>query len=165
MSLMPPRKKKTPPPTPTIDTVRPYTTVFTDGSSSGGVGDGGWAWAVEDGPEGSGSATDTTNQRMELTAAAEAVGSISGLLLVVSDSSYVVNAFNQNWWQGWQRRGWRNSQGEPVANRDLWEPFVDAVNARAGQVKFRWIKGHSGHPMNDRVDFLAKEAKLTLSAP
>lgn len=159
---MPPRKKKTPPPTPTVDTVHPYTTVFTDGSSTGGVGDGGWAWAVEDGPEASGGAYETTNQRMEVQAAMEAVAALPGLLLVVSDSSYVVNCFTQNWWQGWQRRGWRNAAGAPVANRDLWEPFVDLYLSRGGEVRFHWIKGHSGHPMNDRVDELAKAARLAL---
>lgn len=161
---MPPRKKKTPPPTPVVDTLLPYTTVFTDGSSSGGVGDGGWAWAVPDGPEASGFAALTTNNRMEMQAAYEAVRALPGLLLVVADSSYVVNCFQQEWWKGWQRRGWTNAAGDPVANRDLWEPFVDLVNSRNGEVRFAWIKGHSNHPDNDRVDRLAKAARLSLLA-
>lgn len=157
---MPPRKKKTyPAPDLSVDTTRPFTTVFTDGSSTGGVGAGGWAWAVEDGPEASGFAHETTNQRMEVQAAAEAVLALPGLLLVVSDSMYVINCFEKQWWSGWQRRGWRNAQGEPVANRDLWEPFIESVLARRGEVKFRWIKGHQGHKMNDHVDALAKAAK------
>lgn len=165
--VMPPRKKKIPPPTPTVDTALPYTTVFTDGSSTGAWGHGGWAWAVLDGPEASGSDPWSTNQRMEVQAAYEAVLALPGLLLVVADSSYVVNCFNQHWWQGWQRRGWTNAAGAPVANRDLWEPFIDLYQSRGGvngEVRFAWIKGHSGHPGNDRVDVLAKEARLTLSA-
>lgn len=162
---MPPRKKKTPPPTPTVETHLPYTTVFTDGSSTGAVGPGGWAWAVEDGPEASGGELVTTNQRMEVTAAAEAVAALGGLLLVVSDSQYVVRCFTEDWWQGWRRRGWRNSQGAPVANRDLWEPFIDLYLSRRGTVKFAWLKGHSGHAMNDHVDTLAKAARLAVTEP
>lgn len=161
---MPPRKKKVPPPTPTVETVLPYTTVFTDGSSTGAMGPGGWAWAVEDGPEASGGDLMTSNNRMEMQAAMEAVRALPGLLLVVSDSSYVVNCFQSEWWRGWQRRGWRNAAGAEVANRDLWEPFIDLVLARRGEVRFAWIKGHSNHPMNDRVDMLAKAARLALPA-
>jgi uncharacterized phage-like protein YoqJ len=97
---------------------------------------------------------------MELTAALEAVGALPGRLEVVSDSTYVVNCFRDRWWEGWRRRGWRNSKKEPVANRDLWEPLVDLVEAR-GDVTFRWVKGHGGDPMNDLVDRLAVEAALT----
>lgn len=156
---MPPRQKKTPPPTPVVDTVHPYTTAFADGSSTGGKGAGGWAWAVENGPEASGGSDDTTNNRMELTAAHQAMLSLPGLLLIVSDSSYVVNAFKDEWWKGWRRRGWVNSAGDPVANRDLWEPFIADYLARNGEVRFAWIKGHAKHPMNEHVDQLAKAAK------
>ncbi len=135
------------------------TTVFTDGACSGNPGPGGWAWAVPDGPFASGYAEHTTNQRMELTAAFEAVGTLVGPLEVVSDSTYVVNCFNQSWYKGWLARGWRNSQKKPVANRELWEPFIDLVLER-GDVTFRWVKGHSGNAMNDLVDGLAVEAIL-----
>jgi ribonuclease HI len=94
---------------------------------------------------------------MEVTAAFEAVRAISGPLEVVSDSTYVVHCFRDRWHEGWKRRGWRNSQKQPVANRDLWEPFIELVLAR-GDVSFRWVKGHSGDPMNDVVDRLAVEA-------
>jgi len=76
---------------------------------------------------------------------------------IVSDSTYVVNCFRDKWWEGWIRRGWRNSQRQPVANRDLWEPLIDTVNER-GNVTFTWVKGHSGDPMNDLVDTLAVQA-------
>ena len=135
------------------------TTVFTDGACSGNPGPGGWAWAVPDGPFASGFAEHTTNQRMELTAAFEAVGTIEGPLEIVSDSTYVVNCFKQGWHKGWLARGWLNSQKKPVANRDLWEPFIELVLER-GDVTFRWVKGHSGDAMNDLVDGLAVEAIL-----
>lgn len=102
----------------------------------------------------------TTNQRMEIMAAFEAVRSHAGPLEIVSDSTYVVKCFNDRWHEGWRRRGWRNSQRQPVANRDLWEPFIELVLSR-GDVTFRWVKGHGGDPMNDLVDRLAVEAAAT----
>jgi ribonuclease HI len=94
---------------------------------------------------------------MEIRAALEAVTALDGPLIVVSDSTYVVNCFRDRWWEGWIRRGWVNSARKPVANRDLWEPFVELVRAR-GDVNFRWIKAHAGHAMNELVDRLAVEA-------
>jgi ribonuclease HI len=112
---------------------------------------------VPEGAYASGAEPLTTNQRMEISAAFDAVRSIEGPLEVVSDSIYVVNCFRDRWWEGWLARGWRNSQRKPVANRDLWEPFVELVRAR-GNVQFRWVKGHSDDPMNDLVDRLAVAA-------
>src|SRR5690349_9399349 len=131
--------------------------VWTDGACSGNPGPGGWAWATEDGRRDSGGAPSTTNQRMEIQAALEAVTSLGGPLVVVSDSTYVVNCFRDGWWRGWLERGWVNSAKKPVANRDLWEPLVDSVRSQ-GTISFRWVKGHSGDPMNDLVDALAVEA-------
>ncbi|MEZ4369746.1 MAG: ribonuclease H [Polyangiaceae bacterium] len=136
------------------------TTVYTDGACSGNPGPGGWAWATDREHFASGGEAHTTNQRMEIRAAFEAVKTLSGPLEVVSDSTYVVNCFKDRWWAGWHKRGWLNSQKKPVANRDLWEPFIELVNSR-GDVTFRWVKGHSGHPMNDFVDELAVEAGRT----
>jgi len=133
--------------------------VFTDGACIGNPGPGGWAWAIDDQSFASGCAAQTTNQRMELTAALEAVTSHDGVLEVVSDSTYVVNCFKSRWWAGWRTRGWRNAKGEPVANQDLWKPLVEqVVDARPGEVSWRWVKGHSGHTMNDLVDRLANDA-------
>jgi ribonuclease HI len=132
-------------------------TVWTDGACSGNPGPGGWAWATEDGRQASGGAPLTTNQRMEIQAALEAVRALAGPLVVVSDSTYVVNCFRDGWWQGWLARGWRTSAKKPVANRDLWEPLVNAVQER-GNITFRWVKGHSGDRMNDLVDQLAVRA-------
>jgi ribonuclease HI/uncharacterized phage-like protein YoqJ len=98
----------------------------------------------------------TTNQRMEITAAFRAVQVLEGPVHIVSDSTYVVNCFRDEWWKGWIARGWKNSKKEPVANRDLWEPFVELVAGR--DVTFAWVKGHSGDPMNDVVDRLAVAA-------
>src|SRR5690606_9132746 len=129
-------------------------TVYTDGACSGNPGPGGWAWAIDPDTYASGFEASTTNQRMEIRAALEAVTANDGPLLVVSDSTYVVNCFRDRWWVGWLDRGWVNAQKKPVANRDLWEPLVHAVNER-GDVAFQWVKGHSGDEMNDLVDRLA----------
>ncbi len=137
--------------------------MFTDGACSGNPGPGGWAWA--EAPDGavwaSGAEPRTTNQRMEITAALEAVRAHpSGGLQIVSDSTYVVNCFRDRWWEGWLRRGWVNSKRQPVANRDLWEPLIALYRARDGLVSFRWVRGHGGHPLNDLVDRLAVSAAL-----
>jgi len=136
------------------------TFVYTDGACSGNPGPGGWAWAIDRDRFASGSERPSTNQRMEIRAALEAVTALAGPLVVVSDSTYVVNCFRDQWWDGWLKRGWTTSAKKPVANRDLWEPLVMAVNER-GDVAFHWVKGHSGHEMNDLVDELAVAASLS----
>lgn len=133
--------------------------VYTDGACSGNPGPGGWAWAVAPTgePNRGGGEPHTTNQRMELLAVLDVVREFEAdprTLRIVSDSNYVVKCFNDGWWKGWLARGWRNSQRQPVANRDLWEPLITMVNER-GRVEFQWVKGHSGDPMNDFVDALA----------
>ncbi len=139
---------------------------YTDGACSGNPGPGGWAWAVPHGAWASGAEAHTTNQRMEITAALEAVrahdaGRLGpGPLLVRSDSTYVVHCFRDRWWQGWQRRGWTNAKRQPVANRDLWEPLV-ALVAERGDVTFEWVKAHAGDAWNERADQLAVEASQT----
>ncbi len=130
--------------------------VWTDGACSGNPGPGGWAWATRDGRRDSGGEARTTNQRMEIRAALEAVRALDGPLVVVSDSTYVVNCFRDGWWRGWLARGWVTSAKKPVVSRDLWEPLITLVNER-GDVAFRWVKGHSGDEMNDLVDALAVE--------
>jgi len=134
------------------------TTVFTDGSCLGNPGPGGWGWATGDGRSASGGEPHTTNQRMEIAAVVEALRALGGPVHVVSDSTYVVNCFRQRWWAGWKRKGWKNSQGKPVANRDLWEQLLALALDGGRPVTFEWVKGHSGHPMNDLVDRLATEA-------
>jgi len=134
--------------------------VYTDGACSGNPGPGGWAWAVSRSQNDSGSENPTTNQRMEIMAAFKAVEEFSSThenIEIVSDSTYVVKCFNDNWHVGWEKRGWKNSQKKPVANQDLWKPFITAVLDH-GNVKFTWVKGHSGHELNDLADELAVAA-------
>ena len=133
--------------------------LYTDGACIRNPGPGGWAWARDAGSFRSGFAPSTTNQRMEITAALEAVRTHEGPLEIVSDSTYVVNCFRDRWWAGWRSRGWRNAKGAEVANQDLWLPLVGlVVDERPEQVVFTWVKGHSGDPMNDLVDRLANDA-------
>jgi ribonuclease HI len=97
---------------------------------------------------------------MELQAVLSAMRTLApepGPIEVVSDSQYVVKCFTEGWWQGWLRRGWKNSQRQPVANRDLWEPLIELVRER-GDITFRWVRGHTGDPMNELVDVLAVAA-------
>lgn len=141
--------------------------IYTDGACSGNPGPGGWAWAVSPtgDPCGSGGEANTTNQRMEIHAVLDALQTYSLLaneqgdpmpIEIVTDSTYVVNCFRDRWWVKWERNGWKNSKKQPVANVDLWKPLIELV--RAGDIGFRWVKGHSGDPMNDLVDGLAVEA-------
>jgi ribonuclease HI len=133
--------------------------VYTDGACSGNPGPGGWAWVVDDGRHAAGSEPVTTNQRMEIRAALEAIQALPDCLIVVSDSTYLVNCFRDGWWRRWRTRSWTTTAKKPVANRDLWEPLVDLVEAR-GDIAFRWVKGHSGNRLNDLADELAVAAGL-----
>ena len=135
--------------------------MYTDGACLGNPGPGGWAWAVPGGAFASGAAPATTNQRMEIQAALEAVRALDGPLCVVSDSTYVVNCFRDRWWEGWLARGWTNTAKKPVANRDLWEPLLAIYRADPKRITFRWVKGHSADQYNDLVDRLAVEAART----
>ena len=129
--------------------------VYTDGACSGNPGPGGWAWVIPEGSFAAGYASSTTNQRMELQATLEAIKSIDGPLLIVSDSTYVVHCFRDRWWEGWIRRGWINSQKKPVANQDLWKPLLDLYFEREN-IGFEWVKGHSSNKLNDKVDKIAR---------
>lgn len=134
--------------------------VWTDGACSGNPGPGGWGWITNESEprRGSGGDPATTNQRMEIAAALNALKSVPERpIVVVSDSTYVVNCITKKWYAGWQRNGWKNSKKEPVANRDLWEEFVPLATAPG--VTFRWIKGHAGHPLNEAADQLAVAAR------
>ena len=149
--------------------------VFTDGACRGNPGPGGWGWAVAsggtdlglDGAVCSGAEAASTNQRMEVWAVFDALTTLlaatDGPVAVVSDSTYVVNCFRDGWWRGWEKRGWKNSQKQPVANQDLWRPLVELYKGDARRIRFQWVKGHSGNPMNDRVDELAVAAAATQS--
>ena len=133
--------------------------IFTDGSCKGNPGPGGWGALLRLGKhekELSGRDPDTTNNRMELTAA------IKGLEALIepcevdlySDSKYVLDGMTK-WVAGWQKRGWINSSKKPVRNAELWHELIEA--ARPHKVNWHWVKGHNGHPENERVDQLASE--------
>ena len=141
--------------------------VYTDGACLGNPGPGGWAWVVPDDQEApeagrreSGHEAATTNQRMELTAVLEALTALSGsaALNVYSDSRYVVDCFEKRWWEGWKRRGWRNSSKQPVKNQDLWRPLLELALEPERDVKFHWVKAHYGNRWNELADLLAYEA-------
>ncbi len=133
-------------------------TIYTDGACSGNPGPGGWAaiiraLGVE--KEISGFSPDTTNNRMELTAALEALRSLNRPCRVdlYSDSAYLVSAFNENWIENWQKRGWKNSAKMPVANQDLWEGLW-AEHLRH-DIRWHKVKGHSDNEYNNRCDKMA----------
>lgn len=130
--------------------------VYTDGACAGNPGPGGWAWVVPGGAWASGAENPSTNQRMELMAVLHAAQHLTGPLLIVSDSTYVVNCFRDEWWVGWEKRGWKNSQRKPVANQDLWRPLVALYKEL--DIELRWVKGHSGDEWNEIADELAVEA-------
>ena len=131
--------------------------LYTDGAASGNPGPGGYGVVLNGGgweKELSGGFACTTNNRMELLAVIvglEAVKWKNARVEVYSDSSYVVKAINENWLENWQRRGWKK-----VKNVDLWSRFI--VVYRKHRVSFHWLKGHAGHPENERCDRLAVAA-------
>ena len=147
--------------------------LHTDGACSGNPGPGGWG-AVLLGPNAAarpekilgefyGGAVDTTNNRMELTAAIQALRhepaeNRGRPLTIFSDSQYVVHAFTQGWLVKWQRNGWRTAQKQPVKNDELWRQLAELVSARSGPVSWEWVKGHSGDPWNELCDRMAVRA-------
>jgi ribonuclease HI len=133
--------------------------IHTDGACRGNPGPGGWAWASGLDEFASGAEAHTTNQRMEVIAVIEALREHpDGALEIVSDSNYVVKCFHDKWYVGWLRRNWKNTKGQSVANRDLWEALLPLVLESGREVTFSWVKGHSGDRMNDFVDELATAA-------
>ena len=145
---------------------------FTDGACSGNPGPGGWGVLLQAKRGGvlmrerelSGGAPETTNNRMELQAAAEALEALDRptSVIVVTDSSYVQKGVTQ-WIHGWRRNGWKTADKKPVKNEDLWRR-LDAARARH-QVDWRWVKGHAGHPENERADALARGAIAQFKKP
>ena len=136
--------------------------VYTDGACRGNPGRGGWGVVIEHGrdrTEANGANADTTNNRMELTAAIEALERITpgAPVRVTTDSAYVRNGITQ-WVDAWRHNGWKTSRGTAVKNRDLWQRLAEACAQRA--VTWQWVKGHSGHPGNSRADKLARDGLL-----
>lgn len=132
--------------------------IFTDGACSGNPGKGGWGAVMRYGSvekELCGGAVDTTNNRMELTAVIEALSALKEpcAVTLTTDSKYVVDAIEKGWVYGWQRNGWRKADKKPALNVDLWEKLLPLLQKH--KVSFVWVKGHAGHPENERCDKLA----------
>jgi ribonuclease HI len=139
-------------------------TIYADGACRGNPGPGGWGALLIAGNqrrELSGAVPETTNNRMELTAAIEALKALKRPVSVTlyTDSKYVCTGIVE-WLPQWKARGWRTADKKPVKNQDLWEA-LDAANA-VHQVQWRWVRGHSGNAGNERVDQLANEAIDTM---
>ena len=134
--------------------------IYTDGSCSGNPGPGGWAAIVDEAGERreiTGGEPQTTNNRMELMAVIKALASLDepSTVRVVTDSQYVAKGM-KSWIHGWRRKGWKTASGAPVKNRDLWEE-LDRL-ASKHRMSWEWVRGHDGHPENERADTLAREA-------
>ena len=134
--------------------------IFTDGACSGNPGPGGWGAILRYGDtekELSGGEAETTNNRMELTAAIEALNALKRPceIVLTTDSTYVKDGIT-SWIDGWKKRGWKNSQKKPVKNEDLWKALDEARSRHA--VEWKWVKGHAGHAENERCDELARNA-------
>ncbi|HAA93511.1 MAG: ribonuclease HI [Rhodospirillaceae bacterium] len=136
--------------------------IFTDGACSGNPGPGGWGAILRyQGTEKelSGGETETTNNRMELMAAIAALESLTRPVAVrlYTDSVYVRDGITK-WIHGWKRNGWKTAAKKPVKNVDLWQRLDEATQNHA--IEWHWVKGHAGHPENERVDQLARDAAI-----
>ena len=139
--------------------------IYTDGACSGNPGPGGWGSILmykDKIKEISGGMKDTTNNVMELTAVIEALKLLkfNCNVKLYSDSAYVVNAFNQKWIYGWMKNGWKNSNKEPVKNKELWEELYSLTKMHNGE--FIKVKGHADNKYNNRCDELARKAITNL---
>ncbi len=135
--------------------------IYIDGACSGNPGPGGWGALLRFGKkekEISGYDLDTTNNRMEVIAAIEALKTLkicAYQIEIYTDSKYLKDGFNL-WLPGWKKKGWKNAKGQQVKNQDLWEKLDEIVQGKA--INWYWVKGHSGHIENEHVDMLAKAA-------
>ena len=134
--------------------------IFTDGACSGSPGPGGWGAVLRCGTaekELSGGEKSTTNNRMELTAVISALSALKQrcTVTICSDSKYVIDAVTKGWAKSWQKNNWIKSDKKPALNADLWERLLGLLDQH--DVSFVWIKGHAGHPENERCDQMAVE--------
>ena len=140
--------------------------IYSDGSCLGNPGPGGWGvllrWrGIE--RELSGGERDTTNNRMELRAAIEALNALKkpSQVVLTTDSRYVIQGINE-WMAGWVARGWKTASKQPVKNQDLWQALHSAIQPH--NITWQWVKGHAGHDENERVDTLARNEALAQQA-
>ena len=134
--------------------------IFTDGACSGNPGPGGWGAILRykaHEKELSGGEAETTNNRMELMALIAALEQLKEPCEIdlCSDSQYVINGLQKGWAKGWRARGWKKADKSPALNSDLWARLLDMSEAHT--IHYNWIKGHAGHPENERCDRLAVE--------
>ena len=134
--------------------------IFTDGACSGNPGPGGWGAVLrykQHEKELSGGEAETTNNRMELTAFIRALEQLKEHCHITfcSDSKYVIDGLEKGWAKGWRARGWKKSDKSPALNSDLWARLLDLCEPHT--IEYKWIKGHAGHPENERCDRLAVE--------
>ncbi len=140
--------------------------IFTDGACKGNPGPGGWGTLLRLGPhekELSGGEPDTTNNRMEMTAAIRGLEALIEPCAVdlYTDSKYLIDGITK-WVHGWKKRGWVNASKKPVKNADLWHELIAQTGRH--RVEWHWVKGHSGHPENERVDKLASDEADRIAA-
>lgn len=138
--------------------------IFTDGACKGNPGPGGWGAILRyNGVEKhlNGAEPDTTNNRMELTAALRALESLKRpcRVILTTDSEYLRKGITE-WIHGWKRKGWQTASKQPVKNADIWQALDDAVQRH--DIQWHWVKGHSGHPENELADQLANAAIAAL---
>lgn len=132
--------------------------IYTDGACSGNPGPGGYCAILRYGEHEkiiSGAEKETTNNRMELSAVITGLNALTRPchVTIVSDSKYVCDAINQGWLESWQKRNWKKADGKPVLNPQLWQELQSLLEIH--NVTFEWIKGHAGHPFNERCDKIA----------
>ena len=142
----------------------PHVEIATDGACKGNPGRGGWGALIRMGErekELSGGEPDTTNNRMELMAAIQALKALKRPCRVTlsTDSQYVMNGLTR-WIHGWQKNGWKTADRKPVKNADLWQELLAA--AKPHRIEWQWVRGHNGHPDNERADRLASDAALAV---
>lgn len=133
--------------------------IYTDGACRGNPGPGGWGVLLESGKHRKtlhGGELDTTNNRMELTAAIRALDALNGSQDVIlhTDSKYLLDGIN-SWIEGWKKRGWKTSAKKPVKNQDLWKALDELVAQH--DIEWIWVKGHAGDPGNEMADMLANQ--------
>lgn len=139
--------------------------IYSDGACKGNPGAGGWGALLISGghrKEICGGEPDTTNNRMEMMAVIRALESLKrpSTVHVHTDSQYVQKGISE-WMAGWKKRGWRTADGKPVKNQDLWQE-LDALS-RKHRIEWNWVRGHAGHPENERADALANQGVLQAS--
>jgi ribonuclease HI len=141
-------------------------TIYTDGACDPNPGVGGWAAIlIHEGREReiTGGDSESTNNRMELTAVIEALRALKEPcdITLFTDSEYVKNAFTQKWIDGWIKRGWKTASRQPVKNQDLWQVLIALTKEH--QIRWEWVRGHADDPLNNRCDELAVQARLAVA--